>query len=93
MAIETTPLGFQKPDGEELVTNGDNVIAANADVAEAVISRLVGRLGETEVAIQGGLGTGPGIVEDDFHPGTYFILESSIFRPDPANPGFYLIGA
>ena len=93
MAITTTPLGFQKPDGNELLKNGDNVISANADVAEAVISSISGRLGQAEVNIQGALGAGPGIVEDDLHPGTYFILETSIFRPDPANPGFYLIGA
>ena len=34
MAVETTPLGFQKPDGNEDVRNGDNVIAANAQKAE-----------------------------------------------------------
>ena len=28
MAIETTPLGFLKPDGNELVRNGDNAISA-----------------------------------------------------------------
>ena len=34
MAIEVTPLGFQKPDGNELVKQGDNVIAANAQKAQ-----------------------------------------------------------
>jgi len=93
MAIETTPLGFQKPDGNEAIRNGDNVIAANADVAESVISRISGRLGQAEVNIQGGLGDGPGILEDDLHPGTYFITGTSAIVPDPTFPGFYLIGA
>ncbi|CAH0231635.1 hypothetical protein SRABI26_02664 [Arthrobacter sp. Bi26] len=34
MAIETTALGFQKPDGNDPLRNGDNVIAANAQKAE-----------------------------------------------------------
>jgi len=93
MAIETTPLGFLRPDGNELVRNGDNAISANADVAEAVISRISGRLGQAEVNIQGGLGDGPGILEDDLHPGTYFITGTSAIVPDPTFPGFYLIGA
>lgn len=44
MAIETTPLGFQKPDGNELLRNGDNVIAANADVADGLITNAQFRL-------------------------------------------------
>lgn len=34
MPVTTTPLGFKKPDGNELVRGGDNVIADNAQVAE-----------------------------------------------------------
>lgn len=34
MAIETTPLGFKKPDGNERVRDGDNVISDNAQKAE-----------------------------------------------------------
>jgi hypothetical protein len=34
LAVETTPLGFQKPDGNEPIRNGDNVISANAQKAE-----------------------------------------------------------
>lgn len=44
MAIETTPLGFQKPDGNELLRNGDNVIAANAQKAEDRVQEDRGRL-------------------------------------------------
>ena len=40
MAIETTPLGFQKPDGNEQVKNGDNVIAHNAQRAQDLIEEL-----------------------------------------------------
>jgi hypothetical protein len=38
VAIETTPLGFQKPDGNELLRNGDNAIAANAQKAQDLIA-------------------------------------------------------
>lgn len=40
MAITTTPLGFKKPDGNELVRGGDNVIADNAQTAEDLIADL-----------------------------------------------------
>lgn len=40
MAIETTPLGFQKPDGNELFRKGDNVIAHNAQRAQELIKEL-----------------------------------------------------
>jgi lysophospholipase L1-like esterase len=49
MAIEITPLGFQKPDGNEAVRNGDNVIAANAQRAEDEHQTSRGRLGDIEV--------------------------------------------
>ncbi|QSZ54495.1 pyocin knob domain-containing protein [Paenarthrobacter sp. AT5] len=38
MAIEVTPLGFQKPDGNEPVRNGDNIISANAQKAQDLLS-------------------------------------------------------
>jgi hypothetical protein len=38
VAIETTPLGFQKPDGNELLRNGDNAIATNAQKAQDLIA-------------------------------------------------------
>lgn len=41
MAITTTPLGFKKPDGNELVKGGDNVIADNAQKSEDYISSLI----------------------------------------------------
>ncbi|MFE4229115.1 hypothetical protein ACFRJ8_14645 [Arthrobacter sp. NPDC056886] len=44
MAIETTPLGFQKPDGNELARNGDNLIAANGAKAEELHQDARGRL-------------------------------------------------
>lgn len=40
MAIETTPLGYQKPDGNELFKQGDNVIAANAQKAQEHVAAL-----------------------------------------------------
>lgn len=44
MAIITTPLGFQKPDGNELVRAGDNVITVNAAKAEELHQDARGRL-------------------------------------------------
>lgn len=44
MAVTTTPLGFQKPDGNEAVKNGDNVITANAAKAEELHQDARGRL-------------------------------------------------
>lgn len=38
MAVETTPLGFKKPDGFELVRSGDNVIAENAQKADDLLT-------------------------------------------------------
>jgi len=90
MAIETTPLGFQKPDGNELLRNGDNVIAANAQKAEELLAQAIGRIGQAE-ANAGGVTHG--LTEDLTRPGTYFIASDSPIQPDPANPGFYLIGA
>jgi len=92
MAVVTTPLGFQKPDGNDAIRNGDNVIAANAETSETLLAKTLNRLGQAEANIQAGMGGGPGIIEDDFHPGTYFIAETSIFHEDPVNAGFYLIG-
>lgn len=56
MAVEITPLGFQKPDGYELVRNGDNAISANAQKSEDLHTALQGRLGivETKNAEQDG---------------------------------------
>lgn len=48
MAIETTPLGFKKPDGNELVNGGDNVIADNAQKAEDRHQEDRGRLSAIE---------------------------------------------
>lgn len=43
MGIEITSLGFKVPDGDELVRNGDDVIATNALLAEEFISDLLER--------------------------------------------------
>lgn len=38
MGIVNTPLGFQKPDGNDPLRNGDNVIAANAQKAQDLLA-------------------------------------------------------
>lgn len=56
MAVTNTPLGFQKPDGNELLRNGDNVITANAAKAEELHQDARGRLTviEAKNAVQDG---------------------------------------
>ena len=44
MAIETTDLDFKKPDGNELVKGGDNIIAHNAQRSQDLIAALQTRL-------------------------------------------------
>lgn len=89
MAVTTTPLGFKKPDGNELVRGGDNVIADNAQKAQELFASTLGRLGQAEANIQGGLGSGPGLSEDPLNPGTYFIADASPLTEDPLSPGLY----
>jgi len=67
MAIETTPLGFQKPDGNELVRNGDNAIAANAQTAEVLLANSRGRLVQLEDAA-GFSGTGIDLADAVVNP-------------------------
>jgi hypothetical protein len=43
VAITTTPLGFKKPDGNELVKGGDNVISDNAQTSQDLIADLQSR--------------------------------------------------
>lgn len=44
MAVTTTPLGFKKPDGNELARGGDEIIADNAQTAEDILSNISARL-------------------------------------------------
>lgn len=53
MAITTTPLGFQKPDGNEPFRQGNDVISANA---QDLLSSTIGRLGAAEASINAGAG-------------------------------------
>lgn len=50
MAVDVTPLGFQKPDGYELVRNGDNAIAANAQKAQDILATHDARLANLDSA-------------------------------------------
>lgn len=70
MAITTTPLGFKKPDGNESLRNGDNVIAANAQKAEDTIAAVRARLANVESAafVGGGL-----LMEDPADPGFFIV--------------------
>lgn len=86
---EITPLGFKKPSGQDLVRAGDNAIADNAQRAQELLASTLARLGQAEANIRGGLGDGPGLIEDPDNPGTYFMTDTSPITPDPENPGLY----
>lgn len=69
MAITTTPLGFKKPDGGELVRGGDDIIAANAQNAEDVIAAVRSRVANVEASVSGNTILTP----DPANPGLYLI--------------------
>ena len=94
MAITPTPRGFLKPDGNERVREGDNVIASNAQKAddlfaarEAADLALAARVGIAEAKIDAGAG-GVGLSADPDRPGLYYFAGPTI-TPDPANPGLF----
>ena len=98
MAVTTTPLGFKKPDGNELVRGGDNVIADNADKAEEVIAAIRGRLNVAEIKLAagggGGTGSGAPTVADPDNEGLYFLADTqpaAPVQPDPDNEGLYFV--
>lgn len=69
MAITTTPLGFKKPDGNELARNGDNAIADNAQTSQDLISNARSRLAVVEAAAF--TGSIAPLIEDPEDPGFY----------------------
>lgn len=72
MAITTTPLGFKKPDGNEPVRGGDNVIADNAQKAQDLIQSVSSRL----LMIENGA-VASGIMPDPLDPDTLLINTGS----------------
>ncbi len=92
MAVTTTPLGFQKPDGNEPVRNGDDIISHNAQTAQDQIQTVLGRVDYVEAQTGAHwVGTPGALSPDPSNPGFYFILGNSL-TPDPINAGLYLIG-
>ena len=90
MAVTITPLGFKKPDGNELIRGGDNAISDNAQKAQDVLNGVLGRLGQAEANINAGQGGGGvGLTEDPDNPGTYFMAATSPITADPVTPGLY----
>lgn len=87
MAVVTTPLGFKKPDGNELFRDGDNVIADNAQKSQDLHASSLARLGLAEAALNAGAG-GPGLSEDPLNAGLYYFAGPTI-TADPGNPGLY----
>lgn len=94
MAIAETPRGLLKPDGNERVKDGDNVIATNAQktddliaAREAADDKLAARVGIAEAKIDAGAG-GVGLSADPDRPGLYYFAGPTII-PDPATPGLF----
>lgn len=50
MAIETTPLGYQLPDGDEPLRNGDDVISHNGRLSQELLAELRSRTANLEGA-------------------------------------------
>lgn len=75
MAITTTPLGFKKPDGQELVRGGDNVIADNAQKAQDLLGLALPVIATLQTAAfaAGALV----MVEDPADPGFYILAEET----------------
>ena len=87
MAIEETSLGFRKPDGNERIKDGDNVIAHNAQRAHELIAANQAEIGIAKAKIDAGAG-GVGLSADPDRPGLYYFAGPTI-APDPANPGLF----
>lgn len=96
MAVETTPLGFRKPDGKELVRNMDNEIAHNAQKAQDLITadrtRLTGVEGRAS-SLESRATVVEGVATDA--EARITLMEAS-GRPagiaaDSLNPGLYLL--
>lgn len=92
MAIETTPLGFKKPDGNEPIRGGDNVISHNAQKAQDLLADTRTRMVLAESALAESGATGPALVEDPDDPGTY-VYPATVVTEDPDDAGTFLIGA
>lgn len=71
MAVTTTPLGFKKPDGNELVRGGDNVIADNAQKAQDLLGPALPKIAILErAAFEAGAIP---LIEDPADPGFYIL--------------------
>lgn len=90
MAIVTTPLGFQKPDGGELVRNMDELIATNAQLSQDFIDTARNDL--AFLRANGGPAGGSGLVEDPANPG-FYLFDPTTFglTEDTTNPGLYFV--
>jgi hypothetical protein len=71
VAVVTTPLGFKKPDGNELARNGDNIIADNAQKAEDLLAPALPKIAALERAAFDA-GAIP-FIEDPDDPGFYIL--------------------
>ena len=71
MAVEITPLGFKKPDGNDPIRDGNDHISTNAQKAQELLADTRGRLKAVESAAfsAGALQ----ILEDPADPGYYLI--------------------
>lgn len=65
MGVTTTPLGFQKPDGNDQLRNGDNVISANAAKSDELLLEARARIANLQ-AVGFSSGFDGGTPYDDF---------------------------
>ena len=91
MAITPTPLGFQKPDGNEPVRGGDNVIAANAQKADDLIQSAQAAItanAAAAAATANSLAARLGQAEANIQAGNG---DGPGLTEDPLNPGTYFM--
>lgn len=91
MGVTVTPLGFQVPDGNDPVRNGDNVIAANAANAQEVAAALAAQAALNKAAAEAtanALAARLGQAEANIQAGNG---DGPGLTEDPLNPGTYFM--
>lgn len=105
MGIELTPLGLKKPDGNESIREGDNVIAFNAQKTEDVVAETRGQIAAEsasratqDAALSGRIGVAEAMINAgaggpglsaDPDHAGLYFFAGPTIAPDPITPGLY----
>lgn len=105
MGIEITPLGLKKPDGNESIREGDNVIAFNAqktqdltaETREQLATESLSRAAQ-DAALAGRIGVAEALINAgaggpglsaDPDHAGLYFFAGPTISPDPVTPGLY----